>query len=95
MEDGPPPPPPPKEDGEKIKVGTEMDPEPSKLPQYPIRAVQAPGKKDNKEASTEDIELMEKLELAVERLADPNMEVRRLALELLRKEIRESTRCVP
>jgi hypothetical protein len=42
--------------------------------------------------SKEDIELKERLELAVERLKDADPQVQRLALELLRKEIRESTR---
>jgi hypothetical protein len=41
----------------------------------------------------EDRELKERLELAVDRLKDPNAEVQKLAMELLKKEIRESTRC--
>jgi hypothetical protein len=42
--------------------------------------------------SAEDRELKERLTLAVERLRDTDPEVQRLALELLRKEVRESTR---
>lgn len=38
--------------------------------------------------------MKERLELSVERLSDPSEEVRTLALELLRKEIREATRYV-
>ena len=96
MEDGPTPPPPPKVDGESLKVSsTEQDPPESERPQYPPGPNPEAGKaKDAKEESQEDKELQEKLDLAVERLSDPSMEVRRLALELLRKEIRESTRCV-
>ena len=71
----------------------QVDPEPDKRPLYPPPP--NPEKdKDGKEVSQEDKDLQEKLDLAVERLEDASMEVRRLALELLRKEIRESTRCV-
>jgi hypothetical protein len=42
--------------------------------------------------SAEDKELKERLDLSVERLRDENPEVQKLALELLRKDIRESTR---
>ncbi len=42
--------------------------------------------------SAEDKELKERLDLSVERLRDENPEVQALALELLRKDIRESTR---
>ncbi len=42
--------------------------------------------------SAEDRALKERLELSVERLKDENPEVQKLALELLRKDIRESTR---
>ena len=78
----------------QIKVDSkQVDPEPDKRPQYPPPP--NPEKdKDGKEVSQEDKDLQEKLDLAVERLEDASMEVRRLALELLRKEIRESTRCV-
>jgi hypothetical protein len=50
---------------------------------HPARAAQ----------TQEDRELKERLELAVDRLKDPNAEVQKLAMELLKKEIRESTRC--
>jgi hypothetical protein len=100
MEGQPPPNPNPKGDGVLIEVSSmDQDAEESKLPQYPPGPNPEKGgkKKDDKESSesAEDRELQEKLDLAVERLQDPNMEVRRLALELLRKEIRESTRWVP
>jgi hypothetical protein len=42
--------------------------------------------------TAEDRELKERLELAVERLKDSNSEIVRAALEVLRKDIRESTR---
>ncbi len=42
--------------------------------------------------SAEDRALKERLELSVERLKDENTEVQKLALEMLRKDIRESTR---
>ena len=76
----------------QIKVGTQPDPEEDKRPLYPPPP--NPEKdKDGKEVSQEDKDLQERLDLAVERLSDASLEVRRLALELLRKEIRESTRC--
>lgn len=40
----------------------------------------------------EDRDLKERLELAVERCKDPSPEIQRMAIEILRKEIRESTR---
>lgn len=40
----------------------------------------------------EDRDLMERLDLAVERSSDANPEIQRMAIEVLRKEIRESTR---
>ena len=43
--------------------------------------------------SAEDRELSERLDLAVERLRDTNADVQRLALELLRTEVRGATRC--
>ncbi len=42
--------------------------------------------------SPEDRALKERLELSVERLRESDPDVQRLALELLRKDIRESTR---
>lgn len=44
--------------------------------------------------SAEDKELSERLDLAVERLRDTNPDVQRLALELLRSEVRGATRWV-
>jgi hypothetical protein len=44
--------------------------------------------------SAEDRALLERLELAVERTGDSDLGIVVAALELLRKEIRESTRCV-
>lgn len=47
--------------------------------------------KKGEEMNKEDRELKERLELAVERLREPNPELQRAAMELLRKEIREAT----
>ena len=91
MEDGAPPPPPP--DAASIKVPIGPDPPPDPRPLYPPPPNPEKKKEGEGELSAEDAELKERLELAVERLKDPQLEVQRLALELLRKEIRESTRC--
>lgn len=45
------------------------------------------------ELSAEDRELSERLDLSVERLRDTSSDVQRLALELLRSEVRGATRC--
>ena len=78
-----------------IKVPTDGSmPEEDMKPNYPP----GPNPEANKKVevgtdeSQEDKDLKERLELSVERLKDPDMGVKRLALELLRKEIRESTR---
>lgn len=42
--------------------------------------------------SAEDEELKARLELAVERLKDPSSDVQRLALELIGRELKSSTR---
>ena len=44
------------------------------------------------ELSAEDRELSERLDLSVERLRDTSSDVQRLALELLRSEVRGATR---
>lgn len=44
------------------------------------------------ELSAEDRELSERLDLSVERLRDTSPDVQRLALELLRSEVRGATR---
>jgi hypothetical protein len=97
MNDGGEPPQPPKETAEGIKVPDKGDEvmEEDKRPQYPPGPNPEAGKKvEELNESQEDKDLKERLELSVERLKDANLEVKRLALELLRKEIRESTRCV-
>jgi hypothetical protein len=85
---------PPREEA-SIKTSTVPDPPPDPRPQVAPKPL-AEDKKDGKAevASQEDAELKERLELAVERLKDPVLEIRRLALELLRREIRSATRCV-
>ena len=70
--------------GEPPKEGAEPLAAPGPNPEL------APGEK-LVELTQEDRELKERLELAVERLGDPQEGVVRAALELLRKELREAT----
>ena len=91
-EQGNPPPEKPR-DTATIMTTTAPDPPPDPRPLYNPPPNPEKAKEGEGEMSKEDAELKERLELAVERLKDPQLEVRRLALELLRKEIRESTRC--
>ena len=74
----------------KVPVNPQ-DPSPDEKPQFAVPPNPETGVV--KGLSSEDIALRDRLELAVERLKDPSEGIQKNALELIGKELRESTRC--